>query len=159
MTEEEQKQTNWSWSVAGIAIRDGKVLLARHTYGSGNGKLIIPGGYCLIGETPQDAVKREFKEETGIEVCPENLVGLRFSPKDWYAVFSVRYISGEARSDHEENNEVVWIETKEALQRADVPELTKELIQSALNSEHSFPLIPYKTKHENNSLYACKHIK
>ena len=27
--------TNWSQSVAGVVIRDNKVLLARHTYGNG----------------------------------------------------------------------------------------------------------------------------
>ena len=27
--------TNWGQSVAGVVIKDGKVLLARHTYGSG----------------------------------------------------------------------------------------------------------------------------
>ncbi|MCR4993279.1 MAG: hypothetical protein K6A45_09570 [Lachnospiraceae bacterium] len=44
LTEEEIKSTNWTQSVAGVCIRDGKVLLARHTYGAGKGKLIIPGG-------------------------------------------------------------------------------------------------------------------
>ena len=39
MTEEEMNSTNWSQSVAGVCLKDGKVLLARHTYGSGNGKL------------------------------------------------------------------------------------------------------------------------
>ena len=156
MTEEEQKKTNWNWSAAGVAIRDGKVLLARHTYGSGNGKLIIPGGYCLTGESPQDAVRREFKEETGIDVCTDKLIGLRFSPKDWYAVFSVQYLSGEPRSDHDENSEVVWIDITESLQREDVPELTKELIRSALDSERGFSCIPYNSKHENNFLYACR---
>ena len=34
------ENTNWGQSVAGVVIRDGKVLLARHTYGRGNGLLI-----------------------------------------------------------------------------------------------------------------------
>ena len=40
-----EENTNWSQSVTGIVIRDNKVLLARHTYGPGKGKLIVPGGY------------------------------------------------------------------------------------------------------------------
>ncbi len=60
------ENTNWYQSVAAVCIKDGKVMLARHTYGSGKGKLIIPGGYAEIGESPQDAVKREFMEEVGI---------------------------------------------------------------------------------------------
>ena len=33
----EEKNTNWCQSVTGVVIRDGKVLLARHTYGAGKG--------------------------------------------------------------------------------------------------------------------------
>ena len=62
----ENETTNWGQSVTGIVIKEGKVLLARHTYGSGNGKLIVPGGYVNMGETPQDALVREFLEERGL---------------------------------------------------------------------------------------------
>lgn len=58
------ENTNWGQSVTGVVIRDDKVLLARHTYGSGKDMLIIPGGYVNIGETPQDALVREYIEET-----------------------------------------------------------------------------------------------
>lgn len=56
----ENNNTNWCQSVTGIVIKDNKVLLARHTYGSGKGKLIVPGGYVEHGETPQEAVKRSI---------------------------------------------------------------------------------------------------
>lgn len=36
-----EENTNWFQSVTGIVIKDGKVLLARHTYGPGKGRLII----------------------------------------------------------------------------------------------------------------------
>ena len=48
------ENTNWGQSVAGVVMKDNKVLLARHTYG--NGMLIIPSGYVNVGESPQDAV-------------------------------------------------------------------------------------------------------
>ena len=50
--------TNWGQSVTGVVIDGSKVLLARHTYGSGKGKLIVPGGYVEHGETPQQALVR-----------------------------------------------------------------------------------------------------
>ncbi len=31
------ENTNWEQSVAGVVIKDNKVLLARHTYGNGKG--------------------------------------------------------------------------------------------------------------------------
>ena len=127
------EETNWCQSVAAVVWHDGKVLLARHTYGSGSGKLIIPGGYVRVGEAPADAVKREVLEETGVTVEPRHILGVRFNRKDWYVVFLADYVSGEARSDRNENSEVLWLDAEEALKRDDVPQLSKLLIQSALS--------------------------
>ena len=107
MTEEEIKSTNWTQSVAGVCIKDGKVLLGRHTYGAGKGKLIIPGGYLKFGEIPQETLVREFMEETGVTVKAGKLIGIRFNEKDWYSVFIAEYIEGEARPDGDENSEVI----------------------------------------------------
>lgn len=130
-----EQNTNWGQSVTGILIKDGKVLLARHTYGAGIGKLIVPGGYVNYGETPQNALIREYSEETGIKVEPENVIGIRFNVHDWYVAFRVKYVSGEAVSDNDENSEVLWIDVNEALTREDVPDLTKKLIQSAVSGD------------------------
>ncbi len=67
-------KTNWSQSVGGVCIRDGKVLLARHTYGAGKGMLIIPGGYVDFGETPEETLVREYLEETGVTVKAGKLI-------------------------------------------------------------------------------------
>ena len=97
-----QENTNWSQSVAGVVLRGGKVLLVRHTYGVREGKLIVPGGYVLKGESPEDAVRRELMEETGVAVEPEGVLGIRFNQRDWYVAFRARYVSGTARSDDSE---------------------------------------------------------
>ncbi len=146
--------TNWSQSVGGVCIRDGKVLLGRHTYGSGNGKLIIPGGYVKFGETPEEALIREFKEETGVTVHPEKLVGIRFNTKDWYAVFKVSYVEGEARSDGDENSEVIWMNVDEALKDETVPGLTKTMIERTLTGG-GFDIMPYQTTKPGSHLYSC----
>lgn len=157
----ESDNTNWSQSVTGIVIKDNKVLLTRHTYGDGTGLLIVPGGYVEYGETPQDALKREFLEETNIMIEPTNIIGIRFNLHDWYVAFSAEYISGDAISDNDENSEVLWIDIEEALQREDVPDLTKTLIRCALNKEHAFDRLPYvsKSQHGQGYLYGvdiCK---
>ena len=148
------ENTNWQQSTAGVCIKDHKVLLARHTYGGGKGKLIIPGGYLEQGELPEDGVRREFLEETGITVEPRKLLGIRFNTKDWYVVFAVDYISGEAVSDHDENSEVLWIDTAEALSREDVPGLTKIMIEKALQGG-SLVNTPYVGGREPYSLYCA----
>ncbi|MBO4865356.1 MAG: NUDIX hydrolase [Ruminococcus sp.] len=132
MSTESEKENDWGKSAAAVVLKDGKVLLVRHTYGAGKGLLIIPGGYIRKGELPDAACEREVHEETGVTVKAEKLIGIRFSEKDWYSVFTASYISGEARSDNEENSEAVWIDAYEAVERDDVPDLTKSMIRSAL---------------------------
>lgn len=147
-------KTNWGQSVTGVVIHEGKVLLARHTYGGGAGKLIVPGGYVETGETPQAALIREYEEETGVTVEPENIIGIRFNMHDWYVAFKARYISGSPKSDHDENSEVVWMEVTEALQREDVPDLTKKLIQSAIADNAGLRYTEYEsTSYPPFSLY------
>ena len=148
--------TNWGQSVTGVVIKDGKVLLARHTYGSGKDMLIIPGGYVNLGETPQEALKREFMEETGITVEAADIIGIRFNMHDWYVAFRAEYVSGEAVTDHDENSEVLWLEIEEALARNDVPELTKELISSAVSEKKGLCYQEYEgsKKHAPYSLYS-----
>ena len=54
----EEKNTNWQKSVCAVVLREGKVLLARHTYGAGKGLFITPGGYLKNGESPEQAMCR-----------------------------------------------------------------------------------------------------
>lgn len=139
----ETGNTNWSQSVTAVVIHDGKVLLSRHTYGAGKGRLIIPGGYLNHGEMPREALIREYLEETGVLIEPRELIGVRFNLRDWYAAFRADYVSGEAHSDHDENSEVLWLDVNEALTRDDVPDLTKKLIECAL-SGNGFGEVDYK---------------
>lgn len=149
------ENTNWGQSVTGVVIKENKVLLARHTYGGGKGMLIIPGGYVNFGETPQDALIREYLEETKVVVKPISIIGIRFNMHDWYIAFKAEYVSGEASSDNDENSEVLWVDVEDALSREDVPELTKKLIQSAISEEHGLIYKDYvgNTKHAPYSLY------
>ncbi|MBO4532763.1 MAG: NUDIX hydrolase [Treponema sp.] len=152
MAEADIEKTNWSQSVGGVCIRDGKVLLARHTYGAGKGMFIIPGGYVNFGEIPEETLVREYQEETGITVKAGKLIGMRFSAKDWYAVFEAIYVEGEARSDGDENDQVVWMNPEEALANESVPELTKKMISCAVSGK-GFELTPYNSKTPGRNLY------
>lgn len=138
------EHTNWSQSVAGVVIKENQVLLARHTYGVGKDKLIIPGGYVEKQETPQEALKREFLEEVNLVIEPQEIIGIRFNQRDWYVAFCAEYVSGEAVSDQRENDEVLWMDIQEALSREDVPDLTKKLIVCAQKKEKGFVEIPYE---------------
>ncbi len=149
----ENGNTNWQQSVTAVVIKDNKVLLGRHTYGAGKGKLIIPGGYVNVGESPQEAVKREYLEETGVTIEPKDIIGIRFNSHDWYVAFTADYISGQPKSDCDENSEVVWLDVNEALMHDDVPELTKRLLESAQNHNAPFKRTAFHSS-ENNSPYS-----
>jgi ADP-ribose pyrophosphatase YjhB (NUDIX family) len=56
--------------VGGVVIDGGRVLLIRRGKEPLKGEWSIPGGMLELGEELVDAVRRELKEETGIEVEP-----------------------------------------------------------------------------------------
>ena len=96
---------------------------------------------------------REFQEETGVTVKPGRLLGVRFSTKDWYAIFVVDYVEGEARSDGDENSEVVWAKVEDALADDTVPDISKKLIECAVSGS-GLELLPYETNTPGRYLFA-----
>jgi 8-oxo-dGTP diphosphatase len=54
----------------------GAFLIAERAHGKLAGKWEFPGGKIEEGETEQDAVKREIREELGVDVIPEKIVGI-----------------------------------------------------------------------------------
>jgi 8-oxo-dGTP diphosphatase len=78
--------------VQGILERDGRVLLARRAHDPHKGAWDLPGGFVDQTERPEDALRREFLEETGIPVEPVELVRIEVEPYEHRHVFSVTYL-------------------------------------------------------------------
>ena len=145
----ESGNTNWGKSVGVVVMRDGKVLLGRHTYGAGRGNLILPGGYLDEGETAERAAVREVAEETSVTCEVTRLVACRLNSKEFYLIFAADWVSGDARPGDEENSEVVWMDADDALSRDDVALLTQYAIRSAVEG-HGIEPVPYVSKHNPN---------
>jgi mutator protein MutT len=60
--------------VGAIAINEGKILLEKRKNEPGKGKWSVPGGIVDLGEDLEQAVVREVKEETGLEVDAPQLI-------------------------------------------------------------------------------------
>lgn len=72
-----KKTTKQITVFSGVLIRNNKVLLAQRfepACKDAHLKWEFPGGKVDFGETPKKAVKREFSEETGIEVLVGELL-------------------------------------------------------------------------------------
>lgn len=70
-----------------IFDRRGRLLLQRR---ADSGQWGLPGGAVEVGESVVDAVRREVREETGLDVAVERLVGVYSEP----ALQLVRYPDG-----------------------------------------------------------------
>ncbi len=59
----------FSYSVCGVLIKNNKILLTKV-----GDDYYLPGGHSQIGETSQETIVREFKEETGLDVDPLSVI-------------------------------------------------------------------------------------
>lgn len=64
-------------AVSAAIFRDGRVLIVRRARPPALGLYTLPGGGVELGETLAEAVIREVREETGLDVEPVALAGYR----------------------------------------------------------------------------------
>ncbi len=54
--------------VGAIIVKEDKILLIKRAYEPNKGLWSIPGGLVRLGESLEEALKREVKEETGVSI-------------------------------------------------------------------------------------------
>ena len=54
--------------VGAVVVRNGKALIVKRAHEPRKGEWSLPGGLLELGESLQDAVRREIKEETALDV-------------------------------------------------------------------------------------------
>ena len=116
-------QTYPEATVGALVVNEkGEVLIVRsHKWGD---KYTVPGGHIELGERAEDAIKREVKEETGLEAEPIELLIVQQAiyPKDFhkhehyiFMDYVLKAKSSKVELDGLELQDYVWVKPEEAL--------------------------------------------
>ena len=115
-----------------LIFDDGRVLLAhRRDIDWWN----LPGGGMEIGETVEEAVRREVREETGLEVQVERLVGVYSKPQKQEVVLTFRCrVTGGVLQTTEESRACSYF-PPDALPHNTLPKHRERVMDALLNQE------------------------
>jgi nucleoside triphosphatase len=108
-----------------------------------NGKYVIPGGHIELGESAVEAVRREIREETSLDVhnieylCWQEFV---YDEQFWKARHFI-FLNFTARMDegkivlNDEAEEFIWMEAQNALKELDIDSFTIASIHTYLSQK------------------------
>ncbi|MEA3485516.1 MAG: NUDIX hydrolase [Candidatus Aerophobetes bacterium] len=90
-------------SAGAVAVKDGKILFIKRGRQPGKGLWALPSGFIESGEAPEDACRRELKEETGLNGDIKRLIGVYREETETYddvivVMYLMEVIGGELRA-------------------------------------------------------------
>jgi len=89
-----------------VCMPDGRIVLTRRAIEPGHGLWVFPGGYVDRGEEVRTAALREAREEAGIDIAIDGLVGIYSYPGTTAViiVYSAVWTGGELVIDDESSD-------------------------------------------------------
>jgi 8-oxo-dGTP diphosphatase len=128
---EEGKPLTVQKVAAAVIEKEGKILIARRKQGdTQSGKWEFPGGKIEPGETPEACLKRELREELGIEaevgafLCSTRFAYLHMAVELLF--YRTAYVSGEITL--REHDRIEWV-SPEALTDFDFLEADRPVLE------------------------------
>lgn len=125
--------------VGAVVLHEGRVLLIRRGKAPLRGRWVIPGGTVELGETLVDALVREVREETGLDVRPVEILTVfdRIDRDDRGRVvhhfvivdYLCEYLAGEVSSGSDAEDAL--FAAPDELPAYDLPEKAREVVEDA----------------------------
>ena len=129
-------------TVGGLILNDKKqILLAKSR--KWKDRFTIPGGHVELGETLEEALKREIKEETGLKIMPIRFLLLQeavysrefYKPKHFiFLDYLCEAQTTDVEVDEDEIQDFVWVDPRKAAEM-DVDSFTKRTIKKYLETK------------------------
>jgi 8-oxo-dGTP diphosphatase len=120
--------------VCGLCWQEQSLLLIKHRMGSGE-FWAPPGGGVEFNEPLEGTLKREFLEETGLDVIPEKfLFGCEFIKAPLHAIelfFQVRIVGGILKNGYDP--EMQLIDKAQFLSQQEIQGIQKESMHGIIN--------------------------
>ena len=130
-----KKRSTWIPVVAALMRRQGKVLVGQRPEGASlPGTWEFPGGKIELGESPEEALARELKEELGVDA---EIGDLKFAASHTYGktgilflFFEVKYWKGQVKT--QQHLDLRWVTPKE-LGGLELPEANSKFLKNILD--------------------------
>lgn len=138
--------------VGAIIEKDGKILLVKEAAKVDKGQWNQPAGWIDVGEDPILAVKREIKEETGLDFEPTGFLGVYSMRKKYLSaphesrhpiklLFCGNITGGELIQGSREIAELQWFSPEE-IYNMDAPPLRDKDIKDAVKNYFDGKIYP-----------------
>ena len=126
--------------VGAAIVSNGRILLVRRAAEPLKGQWSIPGGALEVGEKLHDGIRREALEETGLQVEPQDILGVfdriytddegRIQYHYVVADYLCHLVGGEARASSDVS-QIKWVREAE-LSALELTESIEEVVRKAL---------------------------
>lgn len=131
-------------TVGALVVDEGRVLLARRAFEPFKGYWDLPGGFLEEGEEPLEGLRRELREETGLDVEADRFLGVwmdRYggdstAESTLNLYWTARVVGGEA-APADDVSELGWFAPEDLPAKDELAFENVPLVLAAWRDEHA----------------------